>query len=83
MGEGGRGTGASLYGLAWGGAIPAAPGLPARPRARHHGAMEPEEPLAVLVRGKLDTMKEVQALLRRRGIESVVRRPDGRDCGSG
>lgn len=47
------------------------------------GCMQSEEPLAVLLRGKLDAMKEVQVLLKRRGIESVVRRPDGRDCGSG
>jgi hypothetical protein len=45
--------------------------------------MDNGEPLAVLVRGKLDAMKELQVLLRRRGIESQLRRPDGRDCGSG
>jgi hypothetical protein len=45
--------------------------------------MNGDEPLAVLVRGKLDSMKELQALLKKRGIHSEIRRPDEKGCGTG
>ena len=47
------------------------------------GGMNADDALSVLVRGKLDSMKELQTLLKRRGIDAVIRRPDAKDCGSG
>ncbi len=43
--------------------------------------MTEENGLTVLVRGKLESMKELSALLRKRGIQSEIRKPDGKDCG--
>ncbi len=39
--------------------------------------------MAVLMRGRLASMKEVQALLLKRGITSEIRRPDGEGCNTG
>jgi len=40
------------------------------------------EETAILTRGKLDALREIQRLLQRRGIPSELRRP-GDGCGSG
>jgi hypothetical protein len=36
-----------------------------------------EEALVVLARGKLESMRELAALLKKRGIQSEIRRPGG------
>jgi len=45
--------------------------------------MNGDESLAVLVRGKLESMKELQVLLKKRGIQSEIRRPDEKGCDTG
>ncbi len=49
----------------------------------HDEPMTESNPLTPLVRGNLDSMKELQRLLKQRGIQSEVRRPGGKECGSG
>ena len=44
--------------------------------------MTDQDAMAVLVRGKLESMKELAALLKKRGIQSEIRKPDEKDCGS-
>lgn len=39
--------------------------------------------LVTLTRGKLDSLKELQKKLERRGIRSELRQPGGENCGSG
>lgn len=45
--------------------------------------MDIERELSVLMRGKLESVKEVQELLRKRGITSEIRRPGGPGCDTG
>ncbi len=58
-------------------------GLPLCPSAVHHGAMSDSEPLVPLVRGNLESMRELKGLLKKRGIESDLRRPGGEGGDSG
>jgi hypothetical protein len=44
--------------------------------------MSDQDAMTVLVRGKLESMKELSGLLKRRGIASEIRKPDAKDCGS-
>jgi hypothetical protein len=57
--------------------------LPSGGRVSHDEPMTESNPLTPLVRGNLDSMKELQRLLKQRGIQSEVRRPGGKECGSG
>jgi len=43
--------------------------------------MDDQDSKAVLVRGKLESVRELQGLLKRRGIQSEIRRPAEGDCG--
>jgi hypothetical protein len=45
--------------------------------------MNSERATSVLLRGRLESIKEVQELLRQRGIASEIRRPDEKGCGTG
>lgn len=45
--------------------------------------MSMEDALTPLVRGKLESMKELQRLLLKRGISSEIRRPDEKGCNTG
>jgi tRNA isopentenyl-2-thiomethyl-A-37 hydroxylase MiaE len=45
--------------------------------------MDTEREMMVLMRGKLEGLKQVQELLRKRGIPSEIRRPDGKQAGGG
>jgi len=45
--------------------------------------MSTEQEMTVLVRGKLESMKELQRLLQKRGIPSEIRRPDEKGCNTG
>ncbi|MFT7668109.1 MAG: hypothetical protein ACI8X5_000796 [Planctomycetota bacterium] len=45
--------------------------------------MSSNEPMMALMRGKLEGMKELQALLKKRGITSEIRRPDEKGGSSG
>lgn len=40
--------------------------------------------MVALVRGKLESMRELEALLKKRGVQSVIRQPgDGKNCNTG
>ncbi|MEO2094916.1 MAG: hypothetical protein ABGY71_12705 [bacterium] len=45
--------------------------------------MSDSEPLVPLVRGNLESMRELKGLLKKRGIESDLRRPGGEGGDSG
>ena len=47
------------------------------------GAMNDPDALVILTRGKLESLKELQRKLQRRGIRSELRQPGGENCGSG
>jgi hypothetical protein len=60
-------------------------GLPAFQRRKtwHYGSMTEQEMVA-LARGKLGTLRELETLLRKRGMPSVIRQPgDGANCNTG
>ncbi len=43
-----------------------------------------EQEMVALVSGKLESMRELEGLLRKRGINSVIRQPgDGKNCNTG